>query len=91
MVLPPPKEKFLRPRDWLGLGLLTAGALLLGPPGRLLEKMPAKEAALPDVAAPLLGALRDPLLLLVLAISAGVWIAISDEEEAAAEPRTPFP
>lgn len=83
--LPPPKEKFLRPREWLGLGLLAAGALVLGPPGRLLEKMRTETSTLGDAVAPLFTVLADPALLLVLAISAGVWLVISDDEETAFE------
>ena len=86
--LPPKRKSFFGARTWLTLCLLAALALVLGP--RLWGNIHAEASALGSAFDPLLTALSDPVLLLVLAISAGVWLLSEDEDDAifAATPPT---
>ncbi len=80
--LPPKPERFFGAREWLGTGVLAALALIFGP-GDLGETARAETVSLGSAFAPLFTALTNPTLMLVLAITAGTWLLVSDEEEAA--------
>ena len=88
--LPPKTENFSRLRDWLGFGLIAALSLALGTNG--IPEEVRTDAALPgSVLAPVVTALTDPALLLVLAVSAGVWVVTFDDEASVFEPPNPSP
>jgi hypothetical protein len=83
--LPPKTKNFADPREWFGIGLLAALALILEQ-GSFLDKMRAETASLDGALAPLFTVMADPLLLLVCAITAGAWVLTSDDEESPFEP-----
>ena len=85
--LPPKPKNFADPREWFGIGLIATLALILAQ-SSFLAKMRVETVSLGNALSPLFTALSDPYLLLVIAISASVWVLASNDAKSDFDPQS---